>query len=383
MFHKEKYSFNQIKSKTSQLSLSPIKSKTIQNNKTRFGLMFLFVFISTFSSLMYTLDYDLQQYHANATAATTIISSSSDSQLEQSIQNTQQDLESSINKQVEQSFSNTLDSINNNNNSQENSATGPTDMQNSDLLITEILASDLENRFGNAGAILNITSNLPQVRNVSFANALNQTLTTLHGIPEDADIEKRMVAKNILSNYKDFQIIIFIMPNGDIYLEEPYSRQQISTTTNLGFRDYFQGVIETGDIHLGDPSPSLSSGQRQSVIAVPVHSLEDNSTIVGVWAGGLDFDILNAELQSLNLTSSHVDTRIVYVGSNGQKVADSDKNQASQPESFANLQSFKNAINEQSGSMMETINNINMMVTYQPVKTFNTTWAVLLMHPQG
>ena len=43
------------------------------------------------------------------------------------------------------------------------------------------------------------------------------------------------------------------------------------------------------------------------MIAVPVYSLRDNSTIVGVWAGSIDFNILNKELQSLNITSSSSD----------------------------------------------------------------------------
>jgi hypothetical protein len=174
------------------------------------------------------------------------------------------------------------------------------------------------------------------------------------------------------------------MPNGDIYFDEPYSRQQISTTTNLAFRDYFKGAIETNDIYLGDPTPSASSGQMQSVIAVPVYSLKDNSTIAGLWAGGIDFGILNKELQSLNITSSSSDggignARVVYVGHNGQKIADSDINKSKTPESFANLNSFKNAINGQSGSIIDTLdNNAKMLVTYQPVKVFHNTWVVLL-----
>jgi hypothetical protein len=206
------------------------------------------------------------------------------------------------------------------------------------ITITRLLANSLENHVEKAGAILNVTSKLPQVRNVSFAHLLNQTLITLHGIPKDADIQKRQVAQNILSNYKDLQIIIFIMPNGDIYFDEPYSRQQISTTTNLAFRDYFQGVTRTHDIYLGDPSTSASSGQLQSVIAVPVYSLKDNSTLVGIWSGGIDFGVLSKELQSLNLTADG--KRVVYVGHNGQKIADSDLNKSKTPESLANLNSY-------------------------------------------
>ena len=96
----------------------------------------------------------------------------------------------------------------------------------SSMIITKLLANNLQNRLQNAGALLEITSKLPQVNNTSFANLLNQTLTTLHGIPKDADIKKRQVAQDILSNYKDLQIIFFVMPNGNVYLEEPYSRQQ-------------------------------------------------------------------------------------------------------------------------------------------------------------
>lgn len=255
-------------------------------------------------------------------------------------------------------------------------------MQNDILLITKILAKNLENRLQKAGALLEITSALPQVRNVSYAHFLNQTLDTLYGIPKDADIQKRQVAQSILSKYKDFQIIIFIMPNGDIYFDEPYSRQQASTTTNLAFRNYFKGVIRTNDAYLGDPTPSASSGQMQSVIAIPVYSLKDNSTIVGVWAGGIDFNVLNKELQSLNITSLDNNTRVVYVGHNGQKIGDSDMNKSETAESFATLNSFKNAINGQSGSMIDMVDNTKMLVTYQPVNVFHNTWVVLLMQPQ-
>jgi hypothetical protein len=255
--------------------------------------------------------------------------------------------------------------------------------QQNNILITKLLAKNLENHIQKAGAILEITSKLPQVRDVPFANVLNQTLNTLHGIPQNADIDKRQVANNIINNNNDFQIVIFVMPNGEIYFDEPYSRQQISTTSNLAFRDYFQGAIKTNDIFLGDPTTSASSGQMQSVIAVPVYSLKDNSTIVGVWAGGLDFGILNKELQSFNITTSaeNNNTRAVYVGHLGQKVADSDINKSKMPESFANLQSFKNAINGQSGSVIDTVDNKKMLVTYQPVNVFHNTWVVLLMQP--
>ena len=63
-----------------------------------------------------------------------------------------------------------------------NNTTDSNNTQNN-VLITKILAKNLENRLQKAGAILEITSKLPQVKNISFAHLLNQTLNTLHGIP--------------------------------------------------------------------------------------------------------------------------------------------------------------------------------------------------------
>jgi hypothetical protein len=249
-------------------------------------------------------------------------------------------------------------------------------------LITNILAKNLENRIQKAGAILEITSKLPQVRDVPYAHLLNQTLNTLHGIPQYADIEKRQIVKNILSSNNDLYEIFLLMPNGNMYFLEPYSIQQTLAVNNFAFRDYFQGAIRTNDTYLGNVhTTAAASGARTAKIAVPAYSLNDNSTIAGVWAGSIDFNVLDKELQSLNLTSLDDSTRVVYVDSNGQKIADSDINKSTIPESFANLKGFKAAIGGQAGSTIDTVDNTKMLVAYQPVNAFHNTWVVLLMQP--
>jgi co-chaperonin GroES (HSP10) len=247
-------------------------------------------------------------------------------------------------------------------------------------LFTNILAKNLEDHLKKAGAILDITSKLPQVRNVPYAHLLNQTLNTLHGIPQYADTEKRQVAKNIVVSNSDLRDIFFIMPNGDAYLFEPYSTQQNLTTNNFAFRDYFQGAIKTNDVYLGNVIiPKTAFGFRSGGIAIPVYSSsENNSHIAGVWVGGIDFKVFDKDLQSLNLPPGE---RVVYTGYKGQKVADSDMNKSKTPESFDTLNSFKNAINGQSGSIMDMVDNTKMLVTYQPVKVFHNSWVVLLMQP--
>ncbi|MDW0252213.1 MAG: hypothetical protein QOA17_10480, partial [Nitrososphaeraceae archaeon] len=143
-----------------------------------------------------------------------------------------------------------------------------------------------------------------------------------------------------------------------------------------------EGAIKTNDTYLGNEHATAgASGARTAKIAVPVYSLKDNSTIAGVWASSIDFSVLNKELQSLNLTSLDDSTRVVYVDSKGQKIADSDINKSTIPESFANQKGFKAAKGEHAGSTIDTLNNTKTLVSYQPVNAFHNTWVVLLMQP--
>jgi Cache domain len=268
----------------------------------------------------------------------------------------------------------------NNTKSETQNETAESTMSADRSLMVKILTDNLENRLNKSAAILEITGELPQVKNVSYASSIS---SELHGIPRHLDIEKRKVAQDILASDKDLQLIFFLMPNGDMYMEEPYSRQQNLTGNNFAFRDYYKGAVSTGDTYLGNVVISSSSGLPQSNIAVPLYSSANNNnmTLLGIWSGGLNLTIFSETLQSLNLTNGE---RIVYADQNGQKVADSNRQlfRTNHNESFANLQAFKNALQEQKpGSVIELVNGIRMLVFYEPVQFHSTTWAVLLLTP--
>lgn len=241
----------------------------------------------------------------------------------------------------------------------------------------KLLAQSMESNLQKGAAILELTSTLPEVKNISYANMLNNTIEDLKGIPQNADIPKRQVAKDILEKYDEFQVVFFVMPNGDMYMEEPYLRQENLSKTNFAFRDYYKGAINSHDTFLGNVIVSASSGQNQAVIAVPIFS-GVNGSLIGIWAGGLDLNDFNEGLQLLNLTNNE---RIVYVDNLGQIVADSEEQLSHQNISIANLQGFKNAINGKSGTIKELVNGAEMLVSYHPIKALSNNWAVLLIQP--
>lgn len=102
--------------------------------------------------------------------------------------------------------------------------------------------------------MLEFATNLSEMRSIPDASLLNTTIETLHGIPPDSDLQKRIIAQKVVSYYPEIARISSIMPNGggDTYFMEPYSLQSNQTKNNLAFRDYFKGAIASNDTYLGD-----------------------------------------------------------------------------------------------------------------------------------
>ncbi len=252
-------------------------------------------------------------------------------------------------------------------------------------IIVQLLANHLETKLNKSVAILEIASQLAQMRTLPNASLIDPSF---HGIPKDADMSKRQVAQNILSIDEDFGRIFYIMPNGDMYFEEPYSAQDILTRDNFAFRDYYKGAVLTGDTYLGNVLISASSGLPQVNIAIPLYSANvsnrDNNTenLIGLFAGDQDISTFNKSLQSLPLSENET---AIYVDNNGQVIASSSHssyvNNQNQSGDISSLLSFKDVIAGISGYKIENISNKDMLIVYAPVKFKSTTWGVLFISP--
>ena len=247
-----------------------------------------------------------------------------------------------------------------------------------------LLSESIENRLEKASAILELTSKLPDMEHTSsFSSPFN---LSINGIPLYADMEKRQIAKQLLSKYsEDLVSVLFLMPNGTVYMLEPFERQLNLTTSDLSFRDYYKGVINTRDPFLGNVITSASSGLKQAQLAVPIYDSKDNNTLSlkGILAAGLNFETFNEMLQKYISLTNQEEKRIVLVDGNGVKVADSNRGLSSKNESFANLQGFRNAIDGQSGSITETINDTKMIISYHPINAVSNSWTILLIQHKG
>jgi len=248
-------------------------------------------------------------------------------------------------------------------------------------LVSRLLAKVVENMLKDGVSALELlTNNSTPMTAPPDEALLNTTLKTLYGIPPDADVLKRKLAQDILSKYKIFEYIGYATPRGDVYFAEPYSPAQTQVPTpNFAYRDHFQGAIATKGPFLSNIISSVAYGTPHAAVAVPIYSQNDSESLIGVLVGGLNFTYIDQSIRSLNLTDN--DRQVVLADRNGTAIFDSSlrNNYTSKVESFASLQSFKNALEGKSGSMIEPFNGTDLLISYHPVKAVQSTWVLMLM----
>ena len=249
---------------------------------------------------------------------------------------------------------------------------------NPSLLINELenIKTILESKLTKLATALQIASNLPQILQPPDINLVDPKVK---GIPEDADIEKRKIAKILLDQFEFFSVV-FLLNNGDVYFDEPFERQLNRTATNLSFRDYYQAVEQTKKTYLSDAIISITTGRNLAVIATPV--INHQNEPIGILLGTINFNNNDKFLQSLNLQNN---SRLVLIDKNGVKIGDSNENETSilkesfEKKQFSNLTSFKLALEGKSGSIVEKFEGKESQITFLPYDLFQNKRILLLI----
>jgi hypothetical protein len=252
-----------------------------------------------------------------------------------------------------------------------------TNKNNSSLLNElESIKNILESKVTKLVTALQIASSLPQILQPPDINLID---SKINGIPEDADIEKRKIAKILLDQFEFFSVV-FLLNNGDVYFDEPFERQLNRTATNLSFRDYYQAVEQTKKTYLSDAIISITTGRNLAVIATPVINKENEMT--GILLGAINFNNYDNFLQSLNLQNN---SRLVLIDKTGVKIGDSTENETSaskesfEKKQFSNLTSFKLALEGKSGSIVEKFEGKESQITFLPYDLFQNKRILLLI----
>lgn len=216
--------------------------------------------------------------------------------------------------------------------------------------IVQLLSNYIEQRIHNAQSTLMISAQDKSVRDNLSAGLISEKFM---GIPENADISKRQIAKTILELDDDFGSVYFTTPNGNVYLGEPFSQQMQLQKLNYAEREWYKGVtnlinykkdynssetaaaagtvkIPSKNIYTSGIFISASIHTPAIAIATPVYKDDgnddsfdinnDNKDLIGYWVGILNLNDIVKSVKGLMLKDNE---RVVIFDHNGTIVADS------------------------------------------------------------
>ena len=255
-----------------------------------------------------------------------------------------------------------------------------TNENNSSSLLNELksIKNILESKVTKLATALQIASNLPQMLQPPDINLVDPKV---NGIPEDADIEKRKIAKILLDQFNELNSTLYYFNNGDIYFFEPFQDQLNLTATNFAFRDYFQVVNQTKKTYVSDAILSKATrGTNLAIIATPVINYQNEQ--IAILSGAINFYNYDQFLESLNLQDN---TRLVLIDKNGVKIGDSNEKEKSaskesfEKKQFSNLTSFKFAMEGKSGIIVEKFEGKESQITFLPYNLFQNKRILLLI----
>jgi hypothetical protein len=269
------------------------------------------------------------------------------------------------------------------------------DLLQSRINMVKLLADMVQNRLHEASNLLEITSVDPVVQKTPFATSISKVYM---GIPGNLDLQKRKIAQDILSKDKDFGSVYFTMPNGNVYMGEPYMHQKQLPRLNYADRDWYKGVIALNNTYISSVFISASIHAAATAIVVPVYSIgagivsgsNTGSAVTpplsGYWVGILDLRSIDEILKKLNFAQNE---RIFVVDDNGTALVDSYVNNIQNKNTttitgikpIVQMKDFKNILNDSVTSRIEIINGIKMFVMYEPFKVGTHRWGIILTEP--
>lgn len=236
----------------------------------------------------------------------------------------------------------------------------------------DIIAVSVEQEILDLQSILEISSRLPQVQDTSFSNLIERGL---HGIPRDADIAKRSIANNILATNPNVAIVFFTMPNGDMYMVQPYYVQENLDDSNFAFRDWYMGVTKTHKPYLSEIFLAQGSNERALAIVTPVYSKE---VYVGIFGVLLDMTHITNQFQKFSLEKGE---RLLVLDHHKNIVYDSQNTvDSAQISKFSDIR-ILNALNSESPNDTVKIDGVESLVLSHPIYATSNNWSVILVQP--
>ncbi|MDR4491656.1 MAG: hypothetical protein AB7V56_09230 [Candidatus Nitrosocosmicus sp.] len=213
----------------------------------------------------------------------------------------------------------------------------------------------------------------------------------LHGLPNDMEKSKRDFLSDIIKSNPDIASIFLVLPNGNIYLGEPFSDQKQLPRLNFADREWYKGVNLKDGLYVSTVFSSAAINAPAIAVAIPIINSQSNGTSIqyngvqsdkaGYLVAIMDF---NYTRELLFKYSDNTNDTFNLVDRNGTELINSNNSTYS-----TDLKSFyyKSIIN--SDKNLKTIKKYEFndeqgtkFIYLMPVTITGNTWYMVMISPR-
>lgn len=239
-----------------------------------------------------------------------------------------------------------------------------------------ILSSRFALRMQYATGIIELASETPQMSGPPIHSDLISE--QLKGIPEDADPQKRELAKKLLDKNFDLDYVFYAMPDGDIYFLEPFSSQIKLSQLNFAFRDWYHGATNMGSTYVSEVY--VSANEKHNVIAIAVPIYAESQSLNGIFVGALNLATLQQSFVKTNLGKNEY---LLIVDHNDNIVADSRKTESDTEIRKFTLDLSKHTQGNDVSTTTQRIDGKDMFVALRIIPVGTHEWSVVSIQPSN
>ena len=198
------------------------------------------------------------------------------------------------------------------------------------------------------------------------------------GIPENTEIKMRQIAKDMLKQDFSFQYFFYVIPNGDMYFLEPFEDQLDLIWLNYSFRDWYTGALKFGKTYLSEIYVSAATGHNVMAISIPIYDKVKSETLNGIWVGAIDLYSVGKKFQEIDF--KHEDYFVIVDHRNIVAIDTRHLGQTTELEEFElDLRDVSKLDVVQ--HTRETMNNVDMFITFVSIPIGERNWIVMQMQP--
>lgn len=245
---------------------------------------------------------------------------------------------------------------------------------NAKMQKTNIFSNMIQQELNHIGQMVQFSS----IHNAVKSNPhIEKIQPEINGIPENIDLERRNIGKELIRCCPEIYLARFTIPNGDTYLMEPYSRQLTLSEFNAkdAQLDWFRGVTEFNTLYFSEVFTGFAVKENTLVIANPVYS---NDTIIGIWSVAVNLNFMKTHVEESGINHN---TRVLVIDHTGSIVLDSFEERTPTKITVLDNDVFLQPLSGRSGSDTIEIEGVKNFIVYTPVQIGNHVWGIVTLEP--